>query len=206
MSASDDAQEAAGMQTIYDQAVRSIEAGKADDQLQKLQNAIRNRYEARKEEVLSLVHEVFGEQAEIVVQKVASTASGKVKGNVFVEKAAQKGGAEPLEVLSGPYKIDPSDGNTYRLSDAQDESRDGDVTITDIFGGHVHTVSKNEWALWSEMVPDEEPDDSPSGEEILSELDETERAMMNAEPKIDPGNIERRGAMISGLHSSDIGD
>jgi hypothetical protein len=56
---------------------------------------------------------------------------------------------DPYEtkMLPGPYRIDPNDGNAYRV----DSENDYDVWVTDIFGTHHTRVPKSEWMTWNEV-------------------------------------------------------
>lgn len=217
-----------------DSVIKAIQGGEYDDNIFEIRDAVQDRVKIKQDAVLELVHEIFGEEAQIVtpregpsltrvrvedvgtdqapMPKYASAivrdpdapfgqGANAPRPNPFFEKLKQKN-QQPIEatdhsqaeverldqeMLPGPYRKDPNDGNSFRV-----ESRsDTHVLVTDIFGGHQASIPVEEWESWEEVS---------GNEDFNAELDQVEAKM---EPAVD---IERRGASISGLHSSDIGE
>jgi hypothetical protein len=53
------------------------------------------------------------------------------------------------ETLPGPYKIDPLDGNAFRIDSYPTQPYGtGYVTVTDCLGTHKHDVSIEKWMSW----------------------------------------------------------
>lgn len=182
---------------------RALERGEYDDYLHDIDRAINARRDELKESVMARVRDVFGPDAVITLSKSGVEASHPVK-NPFVKKAEAK-----AEQGEHQFRIDPSNGNAMRLVDDPDEQEGDSYTICDVLGGHLATLPKSEFESWPLAKSDVKTVDEP-----LSDLDKMEHRMA-AEDQGNPPehirqevmvDIERRGASISGMHSSDMGD
>lgn len=195
--------------------VRGIRVGSYNNHLSELRAAIEWANEERKGKVEALVREVFGPDARVVVERLGLRSG---VSNPFVEAAkAAQGEVEQADSsteywentgrLPGPYRVDPVNGNSMRAASPPDAA--GFLTITDVFGGHASTILKSIWESWMPAEDDEEVESS----DPLAHLDEVEAKMSNEPTGGDETvqtnvtvPIERRGAVISGLHSSDMGN
>ena len=201
-----------------EETLQAIGYGEYDGNFEQIYDALDARREARREQVMAQVREVFGESAEVVLPDTSPLARlfkktiedeedtslnrafpKKEKPNPFVTKAERK--APPIDPnldaaldvpLPGSYRRDPRDGNSYRM-----ERIEGNLArITDIFGGHEGTVLKSVWDSWVEVEVDEPTPD----------------ALASIDPKVEVINsgeqlpFEQRGAIVGGLSAGDIGE
>lgn len=182
---------------------KAIRRGAYDEDLHNLDSAINARRDELKESVMARVRDVFGPDAVVTLSKSGVEATPAVK-NPFVKKAEAK-----AEQQEHQFRIDPSNGNAMRLVDDPDEQEGDSYTICDVLGGHLATLPKSEFESWPLAQSGVKTVD-----EALSDLDKMEQRMAAEDQGTPPEHsrqevtfdIERRGASISGMHSSDMGD
>jgi hypothetical protein len=197
---------------------KAVERGEYDEHLHDLDRMIQKRRDELKETVLARVRDVFGSDAEVVVKEGEGIKANSIseRKNPFIEKVREQ--ESPEDGQDVEYRIDPRDGNAYRIDDRtppetpieSPETSDRYFWICDVLGGHRQTVLKSMWNSWAISGSDNQKSDPAPGD-ILPKLDEVEQDMAREgsssepQPIQQPVDIERRGASISGLHPSDMG-
>lgn len=135
-----------------DRVVDAINAGKYDERLLEVDDALENRREHLKAQLLERVRKVFGPDADVVMKPKMEPMKPLETSNPFVNRALRgKVVEDQNNVLPGPYKTNPDDDNSYRM---ESDYGNGMIEITDIMGGHSHQIPKAEWDEWSDSTGD----------------------------------------------------
>lgn len=133
-----------------DAILNAIVRGDYDDKLKELREAITQRNELRKSQVLALVREVYGDEAEIAtpedspLTKLARIARG-TRSNPFIEKAVAEGTHYPADELASeePESFDEPEvpSITSASKSVQVVQGPDDTDLDDNGGGGVTIVS-----------------------------------------------------------------
>jgi hypothetical protein len=197
-----------------DEVIEAIKEGKFDDDIFDIRHAIEGRMKFKQEQVMNLVHEAFGPDAEILMNRMNIDESSGAPmpvakpqgqgGNPFLQRLRKSNEQKPvatdadLDALAarhpvldqvasappGPYKVSPGDGNSYAV-DLTAEAPDGIVMIVDATGTRQIGITQEEWDSWS---------------------DEGGRPAPGQTTVVEQNEFEKRGAVVGGLHPSDIAE
>lgn len=171
-----------------DRVLTAINAGKYDERILEIDDALENRRDHLKEQLMERVRKVFGPNAEVVITKLVKPIESS---NPFVNKA-MRGSVVDDGILPGPYRTNPDDNNTYRINH---DYTNGMIEITDPFGEHLHQIPKAEWETWESDSGDRSPltSDDNSGS-VPDNLTSTHQVPIG----------ERHGPIIGGLSAADM--
>jgi hypothetical protein len=144
--------------------IEAVIAGDYDEDLKVLKEAVNNRNTMRQEVVMELVHEVYGENAQVVTartQRPRSANYGSHSQDAPAEKVVASARRNPF----------------VERAKAPEDVVDAEVVDPEFY---------------------ESTQDAVKPENLDAQLDQVEASMTP------PADIEKRGASIAGLHSSDI--
>jgi hypothetical protein len=109
-----------------DAIINAILRGDYDDQLVNLRTAIDRRNEARREDVMALVHEVYGDSASVTMTRDEQTTTAP-RRNPFTEKAQTEEEPEP--------ELDPEAQPTIVSGSRISQDDEGGVIVSENAGG-----------------------------------------------------------------------